>query len=218
MTYSVCISEAGVHGVATATKAPVVGSLGPFCSRNGVVCTQSIVNARLGAQATQSLDDGTGIDETVERLLADDEHASLRQVHGVDRWGNRIAVTGADCVGWAGDRTGDGYTLAGNMLEGPAVLDAMETGLEETRSAPPVERLLAVLAAGADAGGDKRGPRPESAAVRVVHPTEPRLFHDLRVDSHDTPIAELERLYSVTEATDTEWREEYPETVYRRLP
>jgi len=218
MTYSVCISEDGIQGVATATKAPVVGSLGPFCSRNGVVCTQSIVNARLGARAVQSLDEDTGVDEAIESLLAADDDASLRQVHGIDRWGNSITVTGADCVGWAGDRSGEGYTIAGNMLESPAVLEGMETTLAQTRSAPPVERLLDVLAAGAEAGGDKRGSAPESAAVRVVHPSEPKLHHDLRVDSHEDAIAELKRVHSVTKATDTEWRGDYPETVYRRLP
>lgn len=218
MTYSVCISEESVHAVATATKAPAVGSLGPFCSRNGVVCSQSIVNARLGAQAVQALKDETGVDDAIESLLADDDDASLRQVHGIDRWGNRIAITGSDCVEWAGDRTGDGYTIAGNMLEGPAVLDEMEMTLARTRSTPLVERLLDVLAAGEAAGGDKRGPKPESAALRVVDLDEPKLYHDLRVDSHEDPIAELRRVYSVAKETDSEWRDGYPETVYRRLP
>jgi uncharacterized Ntn-hydrolase superfamily protein len=57
------------------------------------------------------------------------------------------------------------------------------------------ERLLAALAAGEAAGGDKRG---KQAAALLIHTTEIYAFLDLRVDDNPEPIAELKRLYDVS--------------------
>ena len=60
------------------------------------------------------------------------------------------------------------------------------------------ERLIASLAAGQEAGGDKRG--RQSASLLIVREgwgyggINDR-FRDVRVDDHATPIAELERVY-----------------------
>ena len=53
-------------------------------------------------------------------------------------------------------------------------------------------RLIRALRAGDDAGGDKRG---KQAAAVLVYTTERYPALDLRVDDHDEPLAELERLY-----------------------
>jgi uncharacterized Ntn-hydrolase superfamily protein len=55
--------------------------------------------------------------------------------------------------------------------------------------------LLAAMAAGEAAGGDKRG---KQAAALLIHTTEIYPFLDLRVDDHPDPIAELKRLYQVS--------------------
>ena len=54
------------------------------------------------------------------------------------------------------------------------------------------ERLLAAMAAGQAAGGDKRG---QQAAALRIHAREDYPFLDLRVDDHEAPLTELERLY-----------------------
>jgi uncharacterized Ntn-hydrolase superfamily protein len=56
------------------------------------------------------------------------------------------------------------------------------------------ERLLAAMAAGDAAGGDKRG--KQSASLRI-HGDEDYAELDLRVDDHPDPLAELRRLYAV---------------------
>jgi uncharacterized Ntn-hydrolase superfamily protein len=56
------------------------------------------------------------------------------------------------------------------------------------------ERLLLALEGGQAAGGDKRG--KQSAALLVASP-EPRMFHNLRVDDHADPVAELRRVWEV---------------------
>jgi uncharacterized Ntn-hydrolase superfamily protein len=57
---------------------------------------------------------------------------------------------------------------------------------------PLAERLLAAMAAGEAAGGDKRG--KQAAALRI-HGDEDYPQLDIRVDDHAEPIAELQRLY-----------------------
>jgi uncharacterized Ntn-hydrolase superfamily protein len=75
-------------------------------------------------------------------------------------------------------------------------VDALAETFEATRGSL-AERLIAALAAGQAAGGDKRG--QESAALLVVRSKGGYAgfndrYIDLRVDDHLTPIDELKRL------------------------
>ena len=63
---------------------------------------------------------------------------------------------------------------------------------ESESSRPFAERLIAALAAGERAGGDKRG---KQAAALLIATTEDYPALDLRVDDHAEPIVELARLY-----------------------
>lgn len=168
------------------------------------------------------LDDEASIDDAVETLLEKDDDASLRQVHGVDTWGNTSTFSGAECVDWFGSQPGsvaaDAYTVAGNMLEGEHVIEAVATEFRETADSSQsfVARPLTALQAGEDAGGDTRAGKAQSAAVTVYDPDEPRLSHDLRVDDHGDPVAELRRVYEVAREDDEHWAEEFPEAVLRR--
>jgi uncharacterized Ntn-hydrolase superfamily protein len=81
------------------------------------------------------------------------------------------------------------------MLAGPRVIEATAEVFERSSGRPLAERLLAALAAGEAAGGDKRG--KQAAALRI-HGHEDRLELDLRVDDHTEPVRELQRLYDVS--------------------
>ena len=81
------------------------------------------------------------------------------------------------------------------MLAGPEVIEASAAAYRDARGLPLAERLLAALAAGEAAGGDKRG---KQAAALVIHGDEDRRELDLRVDDHAEPVAELRRLYDVS--------------------
>ena len=218
MTYSICVSNGEKHGIAIATKAPTVGSLAPFLSYNGAVSTQSFVSIPIGVKVARLMNEGAGIDAAVETLIERDEHASLRQVHGIDRWGNTVTFTGDDCVDWYGSRVTDEYTIAGNMLVGEEVLQAVGDSYDENDELSMAERLLEALQAGEDAGGDKRAGNAQSAALKVYDPEEPRLRHDLRVDDHDDPVSELRRLFAVAAEADEQWQEEFPEADLQRTP
>lgn len=218
MTYSICVSNGEKHGIAIATKAPTVGSLAPFLSYNGAVCTQSFVSIPLGVKVTRLMNEGAGIDAAVETLVERDEHASVRQVHGIDRWGNTVAFTGDDCVDWYGSHVTDEYTVAGNMLVGEEVIEAVGDTYDGNGELPMAERLLEALQAGEDAGGDKRAGNAQSAALKVYDPDMPRLQHDVRVDDHDDPVTELRRIFDVAADADEQWQEEFPEADLQRTP
>lgn len=211
MTFSICAHESYVtddgtehdrFGVAVTTRLPGVGTLCPFVSTNGAVATQSLVNVDLGRKGIEYIDDGIAVADALGSLLNADDGASNRQLHGVDRHGT-FTFSGEDCVGWFGHTSGDGYTVAGNMLVGESVIDATARAYESSRGgdAPLVERLIDALDAGQAEGGDKRDDlHVQSAAVRVAtteeHEFDP-LYNDLRIDASVEPITELRAAYEL---------------------
>ena len=110
----------------------------------------------------------------------------------MDIEGRAAAYTGSQCVEWCGHSIGREFSVAGNMLAGPQVLEATAAAYAANAHLPFAERLLAALEAGEAAGGDKRG--KQAAALRIIT-TEVYPVLDLRVDDHAEPLAELRRLY-----------------------
>ncbi len=182
--------------MAVATARPAVGALVPWVSPRGAIATQARVNTDLGRQGLALVDAGVPVEVALAGLLAADPDRDLRQLHGVDRDGSFLH-TGARCVEWCGHRAGAGFTVAGNMLAGEAVVQAMAEAFATREGAELPERLLAALEAGQAAGGDRRG--QQSAALLVAGP-RPTGYHNLRVDDHAEPVAELRRLYEVAVA------------------
>lgn len=206
-TFSAVARDSGARsfGVAVSTARPCVGSLVPFVSLQGAIATQARVNTDLGRQGLALLAGEVSVDMALKMLLSGDDHPELRQVHGLDREGS-FAHTGESCVPWAGHEQGDDYSVAGNMLSGPEVVAAMAQACEEGRELELSERLLRSLEAGQAAGGDKRG--KQSAALLIASP-EPRLYHNLRVDDHEDPVAELRRLYELVAEQSRQIEREY---------
>lgn len=204
MTFSIVAwdAETGMTGVAVATKHLAVGALVPHARAGvGAVATQAQTNPLLGMwgldllerrQATESPFSDASADVVLDLLLQNDGDHHQRQVHLVDHHGHSAAWTGEACTDWAGHLTFPGFSVAGNMLVGPAVLEAMATAYQAHPTASFTDRLLLALEAGDQAGGDKRG--RQSAALYVVDKTVyPHL--DLRVDHHDDPIVLLRTLH-----------------------
>lgn len=201
----------GEFGIAVATARPNVGSLVPWVSSRGAIATQARVNTELGRRGLALVAEGVPVGMALGGLLDADPEREIRQVHGLDADG-AFCHTGKDCVAWCGHREGGDLTVAGNMLVGARVLDAMAEAFETSgrRAADLAERLLGTLEAGQSAGGDKRG--KQSAALLVASP-EPRLYHNLRVDDHTDPVGELRRVFEVVRAHVGQLEREYgPET------
>ncbi len=98
-----------------------------------------------------------------------------------------------------GTAPGAGYAAQGNLLAGEGVVQALAETFEGT-TGPLAERMLAALAAGDAAGGDRRGRQSACVIVRRMgggYGGDNDLAIDLRVDDHSDPVSELQRLYAL---------------------
>jgi uncharacterized Ntn-hydrolase superfamily protein len=185
----------GMLGVAVSSKVLAVGNLCPFVRpRVGAVATQAWVNPFLGPRVLDLLEGGMDAAEAAAAALAEDHYAEYRQLNVVDALGRSRAFTGEHTDPWCGGRQGEDYAISGNLLVSEATVEAMERAFTEARAANLGERLVAVLEAGQEAGGDARG--RQSAAVLVMCKTAVP-YLDLRVDDHPDPVAELRRIYEI---------------------
>jgi uncharacterized Ntn-hydrolase superfamily protein len=201
MTFSIVARSADgtAFGVAVASKFLAVGAAVPAAAAGvGAIATQAYANLAYRPEGMAQLREGRSASLTLETLVAADDKRETRQVGIVDVAGAAATFTGSECNPWAGGVTGEGYAIQGNILTGPEVVAAMEEAWHATRAGDPLaRRLLAVLAAGDSAGGDRRG--RQSAAVLVVTPEGgygggSDVLVDLRVDDHAVPVGELGRL------------------------
>jgi uncharacterized Ntn-hydrolase superfamily protein len=139
---------------------------------------------------------GYRAEEALGQLVARDEGSARRQVGLVDAQGRAATYTGDECHAWAGGLTGTHYAAQGNILVSGATVEALAKAFEEARG-ELADRLVAALAAGQAAGGDRRG--QQSAAVLVVRPEGGYggyndRYLDLRVDDDPAPIERLRAL------------------------
>jgi uncharacterized Ntn-hydrolase superfamily protein len=194
MTWSIVARDAsGALGVIVASRFFAVGALCPHVhSGVGALCTQALVNPLYGLRGLTRLAQGLPAEDVLRSLITPDTGREHRQVHIVDAEGFVAAHTGTECIDWCGQVAGDGFSVAGNMLTGPQVIEDTAQVYDAGRELPFPERLMAAMQAGEAAGGDKRG---KQSVALVVCTTEAYPFLDLRVDDHPDPLIELRRLY-----------------------
>jgi uncharacterized Ntn-hydrolase superfamily protein len=197
MTWSIVARDpSGALGVAVASKFFAVGALCPAVRNGrGALSTQALINPLYARDGLALLDAGVAPAQIVRRLTQADAGREVRQFHVVDAAGRTAAHTGGDCIEWCGHRAGDGYSVAGNMLAGPQVVEETARAYEAARALPFAERLMTAMEAGEAAGGDKRG---KQGAALLIHTTEDYPFLSLRVDDHPDPLGELRRLFGVS--------------------
>ncbi len=206
MTFSIVARSADGEswGVAVASKFLAVGSAVPAAVAGvGAIATQAYANVAYKGLALAHLDEGATASVAIQRLIEEDEGRDQRQVGIVDLDGGAATYTGQACLDWAGGTSGEGYAIQGNILTGPEVVDAMEAAwLASDPEATLARRLMAALRAGDEAGGDRRG--RQSAAILVVKEGAgygglDDVLVDLRIDDHEQPITELDRLLDLSE-------------------
>ncbi len=195
MTWSIVARDArGRFGVAIASRFFAVGALCVHTRRGvGALATQALMNPLYGAAGLDLLSAGHSAAEVVSTLTSADAGREQRQLHVLPAVGPAAAHTGNACIDWCGHQRFEHFSVAGNMLAGPQVLEATAQAYLAAEGAPLAERLLAAMAAGEAAGGDKRG--KQAAALRI-HADEDYPQLDIRVDDHAEPIVELQRLYA----------------------
>jgi uncharacterized Ntn-hydrolase superfamily protein len=198
MTWSIIARDkaTGSFGIAVATKFFAVGARVPYIAAGvGAVATQALVNPFYGSNGLRLLREGKPAHAVVEALVAADAGRDHRQLHIIDASGRIAAHTGAACIAWNGHIHGDGFSIAGNMLAGPRVLDDTTAAYLANAALPFPRRLIAAMRAGEAAGGDKRG---KQSAALLIYGEEDWSDLDLRVDDHTEPLAELQRLESIS--------------------
>lgn len=189
--------ENGDLGIAVQSKFLSVGAVVPWARAGvGAVATQSWANTTYGPEGLRLMAEGLSAQETLEKLIETDEGRDRRQAGIVDTHGNAAAYTGKGCFAWAGHIVGEGFDCQGNILVSEETVQAMAQAFEKSEG-ELADRLVAVLEAGQEAGGDSRG--QQSAALLVVREKGGYggfndRYLDLRVDDHPTPIQELKRL------------------------
>ncbi|MGH2673741.1 MAG: DUF1028 domain-containing protein, partial [Actinomycetota bacterium] len=189
MTFSIVAADldAGDWGVAVASKFLAVGAVVPYARAGvGAVATQAWANTDFGPEGLDLMAAGSPAPEVLAQLIHGDEGRADRQAGIVDGQGLPATFTGQDCLEWAGGMTGPGFACQGNILVGEEVVAAMGDAFAGT-TGDLVDRLLAALLAGDEAGGDRRG--RQSAALLVVregggYEGRSDRYVDVRVDEH----------------------------------
>ncbi|MBY0612375.1 MAG: DUF1028 domain-containing protein [Beijerinckiaceae bacterium] len=198
MTWSIVYrdTEKGLLGIAVSTCAFAVGSRVPFIeTETGAIASQAFVNPFYGRRGIELMRAGASAEQMIAIVTSSDAGRGQRQVHAIDRHGGQAAYTGADCIPWCGHLVRKGFSVAGNMLSGAAVIEETARVFEASAGDPLPRRFLKALDAGEAAGGDKRG--KQSAAI-LIHGGEEYPLLDIRVDDHVDPLAELRRLEAVS--------------------
>ena len=195
MTWSITAKDpkTGAFGVAVTTKFFGVGSICPFVAAGiGAVSTQAFVNPTFGPRGLRLLAEGLPAEKVLDCLIESDEGRAHRQLHLIDTQGRVAAWTGDGCIDLNGHLLGDGFSVAGNMLAGEAVVADTFASFAAGGEKSLADRFLDALDAGQAAGGDYRG---KQSAAMLIYTTEdyPRL--SLRVDDNPEPLTELRRLY-----------------------
>ena len=210
MTWSIIARDnaTGQIGIAVATSFFAVGARVPHIAAGiGGIATQALVNPYYGIDGVKLLREGRSPREIVDTLISADDGRETRQLHIMDASGRIAAHTGSECVDWCGHLEGNGFSIAGNMLAGARVLDDTARAYSANAKLPFARRLIAAMRAGEAAGGDKRG---KQSAALLIHGEEEWSALDLRVDDHADPLAELERLESVSRERWVHFRQFLP--------
>ena len=182
-------------GVCVSTAVPAVGSRVPHVEAGvGAIATQANTNILYGVNGLKLLKASWSPQAALETMLKEDPDRESRQVIIIDREGRTAAFTGKETIGWKGHLIGEDYVVAGNMLVGSQVIEAMAQMFKNSEG-ELAERLLKALEAGQEAGGDKRGRMSAALLIASQQRIETIPILDLRVDKHSAPVKELRRIF-----------------------
>ena len=197
MTFSLLgrCARSGRLGMVVSSSSPAVAARCAWARPGvGVAASQNVTDPRLGPALLDAVQRGGDAQAALDEVVAAAVGIEHRQLVVLDVRGRAAAYTGARALGTHGHRLSDGCAAAGNLLSSEGVLEAMTTAFEQGADLDLGDRLIDVLSAALDAGGEA-GPVRSAGLVlcdRVEWPVA-----DLRVDWHDEPVAELERVWRV---------------------
>jgi len=206
--------ESGETGVAISTKRPAVGNRCIAAVAGvGAVASQATTNPYIPRQAIELMRSLPNCSQVFDVVAKQDFDIDSRQINLVSNSGDSFSFTGTRCQPYAGGMYDRGFAIAGNILTGREVIDAMQDSFENSAGTLAYRLVLALLA-GEQQGGDKRG--KQSAAVLVSkigwHP-----FVDLRVDDSEDPVSYLLQMLKAREQEILNVHEALPDLGFRVL-
>jgi uncharacterized Ntn-hydrolase superfamily protein len=166
----------------------------------GAIATQGLADTGYGAKGLELLASGVSPESALRQLLDDDDAHMRRQVAIMGADGRCAVHTGNLCIPYSGHVQLDGAAFLANLMTNPGVPEKMAEAWSVSTGQAIEYRMLGVLIAAQDAGGDIRG--QQSAGIKIVDPSDGRewwkaAYVDLRVDDHVDPLTELGRLLDV---------------------
>jgi len=192
MTFAVLATDGdGRFGMAVSSSSPAVAAR-CIHLRPGVggAASQNITDPRLGDALLDAVAKLGGAPAALDEVVAATPDIEYRQLMVIDAAGATGRFSGAHTLGLHASASGESVVAAGNLLASDGVPGAMVAAFDGA-AGELEQRLVAALRAGLAAGGEA-GP-VRSAGLAVVAGVAWRVT-DLRVDWHDDPIGELERL------------------------
>ncbi len=198
MTFSVAArcDRTGMFGLAVSSSSPAVAARCAFARAGvGAVASQNITDPSLGDRCLDLMALGASAQQAMDAITASAEHIGFRQLTAVDGQGRTACYSGEKTLGVNATAHGANVVCAGNLLSSTDVPAAMVAAFE-TSVGHLAERLLSVMQAGLDAGGEA-GP-VHSAGLLVVDKVSWPVA-SLRVDWHadGDPIGELKSVWEV---------------------
>lgn len=197
MTFSLAgrCARTGMFGVVVTSSSPAVAARCAWArSSVGAACTQNITDPTLGNALLDLLESGLSAEDALRELTDNTDNVEYRQLSVVDAAGRSAAFSGAHTLGTNRTVNAPNVVAAGNLLSSEAVPQAMVSAFQANPDAHIGDRLLSALRAGVESGGEE-GPVHSCGLVIVDNVQWP--MTDLRVDWHDDPITELERIWTV---------------------
>ncbi len=212
------ISQDTFSIVAVDPETQEVGSAGASCINGsiiisdihpgvGTIHTQSYWNSTNQNNASDLMEQGYSPEEIIEFLVENDAQGnpSIRQYGVVDlvNGGRSAAFTGENCYDYKDHILGPTYSIQGNILLGPEVLDSMEVNFLNTQGSLAT-RLMAAMQGAKIPGADTRclnyGISSLSAFIRVAKSTTTEDSLHLHLNVNNTtpgidPIDTLQDLF-----------------------
>lgn len=197
MTFSLVArcAETGMFGVAISSSSPAVAARCSYARAGaGAVASQNITDPSLGPFALDLLEAGRSAGEVIGAIRAQAAHVDYRQVLVVDKLGYAVTHSGTNALGIWAAAAGKDCAAGGNLLATEEVPAAMVTAFE-TSTGYLGDRLIQVLRAGLDAGGEA-GPVHSAGMMLVDKVSWP--VADLRCDwTEDCPIDAIATAWAV---------------------
>jgi uncharacterized Ntn-hydrolase superfamily protein len=160
----------------------------------GLAASQNVTDPRLGPALLDALERNGEARAALAEVVDGAPQIEHRQLALLGRRGAAAAYSGGRSLGTHGHRLGAACVAAGNLLGAETVLDAMIEAFADSGSLDLGDRLIAVLRAAFDAGGEA-GPVHSAGMLMIGDVAWP--LADLRVDWHDDPVGELTRVWEV---------------------